>query len=65
MKCVKELSTDSITRVNDEKAQSLIKKDTHVYVSKELWKRSQIPKLNGIVKLLSGKPQNGDKEGKK
>jgi len=43
MKCIKELSTDSITRVNDERAQFLVKKGTHVYVPKKFWKGFRDP----------------------
>jgi hypothetical protein len=39
MKCVKERSTDLITRVNDDRAHSLVKAGTHSYIAKKFWKQ--------------------------
>jgi hypothetical protein len=58
MKCVKELSTDLITRINDERAQSLVKKSTHVYVSKEIWKQSRIKESEHGYDLPEVHPDN-------
>jgi hypothetical protein len=38
MKCVQEEKTHKIMRVSDELAESLVKRGTHIYVKRQLWK---------------------------
>lgn len=39
MKCVEELSTGKVTRINDTEAQARVNNKTHQYVSKTVWKK--------------------------
>jgi hypothetical protein len=43
MKCIKEVKSGLITRVEDEKAHRLVVGNTHSYISKSEWKKMNIP----------------------
>ena len=40
MKCIKEIETNEIARIYDERAESLVNSETHVFVSKKTWKET-------------------------
>ena len=58
MKCIKDIKTDQITRVNDQVAETKVKEGTAIYVSKQEWK----DKVRDIKKESDSK---SDKKSKK